>query len=129
LNTDNTFTLIDYKTGRPDSIANKIKPYDGDYWRQMMFYMYLLEQNKYKIDKAKIYFFSPSKENNSQEFEITIMDSHKDYFIQQLEKTVSGIFQGDFERVDVLDYDKKCKECAFNALCWKYESTEAEKSD
>jgi len=129
LNTDNTFTLIEYKTGKPDNISNKTKSYEGDYWRQMMFYRHLLEQNKYKIDKAKIYFFSPSKENNSQEFEITIMDSHKDYFIQQLEKTVSGIFQGDFERVDVLDYDKKCKECAFNALCWKYESTEAEKSD
>ena len=125
--TENTYTLIDYKTGRPDNISNKIKPYEGDYWRQILFYMYLLEKNSYFVDKAKIYFFTPSKENNSQETEIFIMDSHREHFQEDLKKTINGILKGDFDCVDVLEADKKCKECAFKDLCWKHEDTEKTK--
>jgi DNA helicase-2/ATP-dependent DNA helicase PcrA len=126
LHTDNTYTLIDYKTGRPDNISSKIKPYEGDYWRQILFYLYLLEQNNYTVDKAKIYFFSPSKEENSQEAEVFIMDSHREQLQKDLKETINGILQGNFECVDILEVDKKCKECAFKDLCWKHESAESE---
>lgn len=123
---DNSYILIDYKTGRPDTISDKIKPYEGDYWRQILFYLYLLEQNKYTVDKTKIYFFSPSKEEKSQETEIFIMDSHREQFQEDLLKTINGIFKGDFECLDVLEADKKCKDCAFKNLCWKDENTGSE---
>lgn len=124
--TENTYTLIDYKTGRPDNISNKIKPYEGDYWRQILFYMYLLEKNNYFVDKAKIYFFTPSKENSSQETEIFIMDSHREHFQEDLKKTINSILKGDFDCVDALEASKKCKECAFKDLCWKHENIENE---
>lgn len=126
LYTDNTCTLIDYKTGNPDNISAKIKPYEGDYWRQILFYIYLLERNNHKVDKAKIYFFSPSKEENQQEVELFLMDSHKEHFTEEVRKTVSGIMQGDFDCLDVLEAEKKCRECSFKTLCWKYESAENE---
>lgn len=131
ININNTISLIDYKTGKPDNISNKIKPYEGEYWRQMLFYMFLLEQNKYQVDTAKIYFFSPSKsqDNLTQEVEIFLMDTHKTHFLAELEKTVHGILNGDFECVDVLEVDKKCKECPYTNLCWKQENTPSEKTN
>ncbi len=57
----NDITVIDYKTGNPDNAKKKMKPvvkdyqgedldkkYGGDYWRQLLFYYFLISEYKEK---------------------------------------------------------------------------------
>ncbi|MDW8348024.1 MAG: ATP-dependent DNA helicase [Bacteroidia bacterium] len=122
----NETLLIDYKTGRPDKIGDKVKPYEGDYWWQMLFYTYLAKKNNYPIQKAKLYFFSESNQGNSKEREIALQDEHEAELIRQINVTLEGIQKGNFERVDILEVDKKCKDCSFYGLCWKEENIRLE---
>jgi DNA helicase II / ATP-dependent DNA helicase PcrA len=70
---NNRVNVIDYKTGDPDNGLKKLNrsnakdPNGGDYWRQLVFYKLLIE-NEPKLDwymeKGVIDFIQPSKKNN-----------------------------------------------------------------
>lgn len=58
--------VVDYKTAKPSSrndILGKTKTSDGHYWRQLLFYRLLAEQDpefRYKVQEAAIIFLEPN---------------------------------------------------------------------
>jgi DNA helicase II / ATP-dependent DNA helicase PcrA len=73
--------VIDYKTGKPESGRKKLKgpddkePNGGDYWRQMVFYKLLLDNNikhTYKYEEGCFEFLEPDDKNIFHTYKVVV---------------------------------------------------------
>jgi DNA helicase-2/ATP-dependent DNA helicase PcrA len=114
-----TVHVVDYKTGDPNYAGTKLKRPDemeagGEYWRQMVFYKILIEnQNKY------------AWEMTSGEISFVEKDSKKDKYINhrfnitadevnQVKRELSAVYKKINQKVfNVGCADKDCEWCKF----------------
>lgn len=92
---NNEINVVDFKTGKPDSAYEKLKP-DGDYFRQLVFYKILCEQSrdfKYKVKSGTIDFIQKDNYGKFKKvnFSITSDDVQnlKDLIIETYQKIVN----------------------------------------
>lgn len=130
--------IVDYKTGKPDK---HIKAIDGtkslasekcdDYFRQLVAYKMLYERDtyepaKFKVSSGVLAFLEPVadesrkyglKKGSFVDKKVAVTDKMVDELegvIQRAWKDLSGLR---FEKLPKRDY-KKCRTCAFDAMCW-----------
>ncbi len=101
-------SVVDYKTGNPDSKFTKEKllpPSEknnflgGDYWRQMVFYAILLENNVRdpQVLHEGIFDFVEPQKGIFYPAHISIDNTAKEKVIEQIENVYAGIMAGNFE--------------------------------
>jgi DNA helicase-2/ATP-dependent DNA helicase PcrA len=118
---NNQCKVIDYKTGKPSGThtkSNLMPPNDknefkgGDYWRQMVFYKLLLEQqpfNKLNVSEG-IFEYVEKAENNPYGHKIIILPDDELIVRQQIETVYQKIKQFEFSAGCG---DKDCHWCNF----------------
>ena len=115
-----TCKVIDYKTGDPDKSANANvappndkEPLGGDYWRQMVFYKLLLENQEDKPRKVTLGMFDYIQPNKNGEYkQITVPVFAQDEAIvrQQMKEVYNRIMNHEFDRGCG---DENCHWCNF----------------
>lgn len=108
-----SYRVIDYKTGSPDnersrenlSAPNEKTPLGGDYWRQMVFYKILLENqpyfNKMMVQEGVFEYIEKSKK--SKDFK-----SYKIPFVPTDEIAVREQIKAAYTGIRNLEFDKGC---------------------
>jgi DNA helicase-2/ATP-dependent DNA helicase PcrA len=102
-------TVVDYKTGDPDKSSsqytaapNDKDPNGGDYWRQMVFYKLLLENNPEKYRKVVRglfdYIQKGTKTAAFKRIEIPFFESDELTVRQQLKTSYTGIMNHEFDK-------------------------------
>lgn len=109
--TADAITIIDYKSGKPENIAKKIKVPDavgngGNYWRQMVFYDLLLSRDT-RLTKPLIgsYFhgLEPYKDGRFYEKLVPVTDHDRQLVTEQITDT--------WKKIQNLEFEKGCGEC------------------
>ena len=109
---DGHIIVFDYKTGKPENIITKMKapddtlPEGGDYWRQMVFYDLLLQQDpriRKRMTKGYVHALEPKKDGTFVERSIEITESDREIVTQQIVSTYQGIQN--------MEFSKGCGEC------------------
>jgi DNA helicase-2/ATP-dependent DNA helicase PcrA len=104
-----SYTVIDYKTGDPDKSSsqytaapNEKEPLGGDYWRQMIFYKLLLENNPEKHRKVVRGLFDyiqrGNKSNEFRRIEIPFFEQEELIVRQQLKSSYASIMNHEFDK-------------------------------
>jgi len=110
--------VVDYKTGKPDSKWTKEKllppceknnELGGDYWRQMIFYAILLENNPIapKILQSGYFDFVEPQKGEFHKEVISVTSEAKKKVLSQIESVYSSIQAGIFNECD----DEECVWC------------------
>ncbi len=134
---DGSFRVIDYKTGRPDkhvkAIANCRDISDrecDDYYRQLIAYKMLYEHSRRteKISKGVLKFLEPVKETvkkydleqgeyRDETVELT------DGMVKELENVISSAWQNiqqlKFDKLPRRDARQRCARCEYDTICWE----------
>jgi DNA helicase-2/ATP-dependent DNA helicase PcrA len=115
LDTPKKVFVFDYKTKKPMSekaIRGETKSEDGNYWRQLVFYKILLNNNhrfKDKFIQPSLWFIKP--ENGvCKEVVLSIEERDLNYLNKDLSVLVEDVWSGNF--LDQKCDDAKCKWCA-----------------
>lgn len=113
-------TVIDYKTGNPGkkeylSPPNDKNPIGGDYWRQMVFYKLLLENNperQYKVTLGAFDYIEPDRKTGRPHdlFYVPLTQSDETTVREQLKYAYGRIMNHDF---DTGCGRKDCSWCQF----------------
>ncbi|MCD6063617.1 MAG: ATP-dependent helicase, partial [Flavipsychrobacter sp.] len=101
--------VVDYKSGDPDRSAgtytngpNEKDPHGGDYWRQMVFYKLLLENNPDKTFKFKTgifdYIEKGKKTNQYKRVEVPVFATDEEIVRKQLKDAYVRIMNHDFDK-------------------------------
>ncbi|MDP4010192.1 MAG: ATP-dependent DNA helicase [Candidatus Shapirobacteria bacterium] len=94
--------VIDFKTGNPDNKSKELKE-DGDYFRQLVFYKILADNDpnfKYHVKSGTVDFVEKSKRNNKYvQKTINITDDHINLVKTQIKEIYQKILNLDFNRV------------------------------
>jgi DNA helicase-2/ATP-dependent DNA helicase PcrA len=101
--------VVDYKSGDPDRSAgtytngpNEKDPNGGDYWRQMVFYKLLLENNPDKTFKFKTgifdYIEKGKKTNQYKRVEVHVFATDEEIVRKQLKDAYVRIMNHDFDK-------------------------------
>jgi DNA helicase II / ATP-dependent DNA helicase PcrA len=101
--------VVDYKTGNPDSNyarENLSAPSDklpdgGDYWRQMVFYKLLVEQqsfNKLQVSEGVFEYIEKSKKSTSYGHKVIIVPEDERVVRAQIDRVYTHIRNMDFEK-------------------------------
>lgn len=117
-NDNGTVNVVDYKTSKPKSrneLMGETKTGDGDYFRQLIFYKYLLDAHdngKYQMQTGTIDFVEPDEKTGKykrEEFSITKKE------VDKLSETINNVAK---EIYNFEFWNKKCEsaECEFCAL-------------
>jgi DNA helicase-2/ATP-dependent DNA helicase PcrA len=104
-----SYTVIDYKTGDPDKSSsqytaapNEKEPLGGDYWRQMIFYKLLLENNPEKHRRVVRGLFDyiqrGNKSNEFRRIEIPFFEQEELVVRQQLKSSYASIMNHEFDK-------------------------------
>lgn len=120
--------VVDYKTGDPDRAKLKMKAptkpgadlqeakfeevYGGDYWRQIVFYKILMDQDKtheWKMVSGEIDLFQKAKKGNFEKLKLTVTPEDELLVKKQIKDTYKGIMAQDFSGCG----DKDCQWCTF----------------
>lgn len=102
-------TVVDYKTGDPDKSSsqytaapNDKEPLGGDYWRQMVFYKLLLENNPEKhrnvVRGLFDYIQKGTTNQNFKRIEIPFIEQYEQTVRQQLKNSYSSIMNHEFDK-------------------------------
>ncbi len=109
-NKNNECNVVDYKTGQPDNYKTKEKlnkpdhknPLGGDYWRQIMFYKILIDNDKNKdwdMVSGEIDFLEKSKnENQFVKHKIVVTVDGIDFVKKQMKETWQKIKSHEFTK-------------------------------
>ena len=109
---DGHIIVYDYKTGKPENIIAKMKapddanPEGGDYWRQMVFYDLLLQEDpriRKRMTSGYVHALEPKKDGTFVERNINVTESDRDIVTQQIVST--------YERIQNMEFSKGCGEC------------------
>lgn len=117
-------TVIDYKTGNPGkkeylSPPNEKNPLGGDYWRQMVFYKLLLENNPdkpYKVRLGAFDYIEPDRKTGRPHDLVYVPMSEAD------ETTVRQQLKDAYGRIMNHEFDTGCgkKDCSWCQFAKKY---------
>ncbi len=98
--------VIDYKTGDPDKSAtantsppNEKEPNGGDYWRQMVFYKLLLENNddkNWKVTTGRFDYLQKSKTGEYKQITVPVFPQDETTVRQQLKESYTSIMNHEF---------------------------------
>jgi DNA helicase-2/ATP-dependent DNA helicase PcrA len=115
-----TCTVIDYKTGNPGKKEHLLPPNDknplgGDYWRQMVFYKLLLENNpdkRYQVKLGAFDYIEPDRKTGKPHdlVYVPVFESDETTVRQQLKDAYGRIMNHDF---DTGCGKKDCSWCQF----------------
>ncbi len=106
--TEDGCTVIDYKTGNPDTSVSKytVAPNDanklgGDYWRQMVFYKILIDNFKdrnWNVTKGVFHYVQRSEKNNEfKKVEIPFFSKDEEEVKKQLKESYAKIMNHQFD--------------------------------
>jgi DNA helicase II / ATP-dependent DNA helicase PcrA len=102
-----TLRVVDYKTGQPDprktAPANEKQPLGGDYWRQMAFYVILMDSARIypeSVSKTAISWLDPDKNGA---FPITEMQFSGDEI-----RYVEGLLRETWQKIQQRQFDQGC---------------------
>lgn len=123
---NNNAYVIDYKTGKFENAKPKCNPpiedpnpdkneqvLGGDYWRQMVFYHLLIENdntNEWQMTKGEMNFVEPNKYDKFDTVQFTITPQDAETVTQQITETYSKIKAHEFTKGC---NDKDCYWCNF----------------
>jgi len=112
--TERTINVVDYKTGKFSNGKKKIKPpivlhdnpdeqdfekrYGGDYWRQVLFYKALIENQvdrKYEVISGEIDFVEPES-NTFNKAKIMVNDADYEFVKNQIKDSYKKIMNKEF---------------------------------
>lgn len=120
----NTCTVIDYKTGNPGRKEHLLPPHDknplgGDYWRQVVFYKLLLENNpdkRYKVRIGAFDYIEPDRKTGTFRDLVYVPVSEAD------ETTVRQQLKDAYGRIMNHDFDTGCgkKDCSWCQFARQY---------
>ncbi len=123
---DDGCKVIDYKTGDPDRSSgtytappNEKEPNGGDYWRQMLFYKLLIENNperQWQVKEGMFdYIEKGRKTNQYKRIIIPFIGQQEEIVKQQMKNAYAGIMNHEF--------DKGCgkEECNWCNFAKRYE--------
>ncbi len=103
--------VIDYKTMKPVSpnvIQGKTKDSDGEYWRQLLFYRLLCDQDpefRGKVAEAQIVFLEPNDSGKYKKESFTLLDEEVAQFTEELKQQYATL-----QSLSFLD-EPPCGEC------------------
>lgn len=101
----NQVHVTDYKTGKPENGKKKLSPpgekdpLGGDYWRQIVFYKILLENDKsssYEMISGTMDFVEPDKKGNYHKIKITVKPEDITLVKNQIKETYKNIMDYKF---------------------------------
>lgn len=110
----NVLVVYDYKSGRTDKFPVKLKrpddkfPNGGDYWRQMVFYDLMLQQDpKYKrtMNYGVIQALEPEKDGSFIERQMEITAEEHDIVRQQIREV--------YDKIQRMEFNTGCGQCAW----------------
>jgi ATP-dependent exoDNAse (exonuclease V) beta subunit len=110
--------IFDYKTTEAKSIASikgETKSSDGNYFRQLVFYKFLLSGNSNYKDKQiepALIFVKPSASGKCPTVVLPIEDADIEKVKGEVEDLVQSVWSGDF--LETKCDDKDCKYCKFS---------------
>ncbi len=123
---NNSAYVIDYKTGKFENAKPKCNPplenpnpekreqiIGGDYWRQMVFYHLLIENdntNEWQMTRGEMNFVEPNKFDKFDTVQFTITPTDAEIVTQQIKETYSKIKAYEFAKGC---NDKDCYWCNF----------------
>ena len=127
--------VVDYKTGNPENARAKLagpsekNPNGGDYWRQIVFYRLLLDNDKstnYTMASAEIDFIQPDTKGRFTKAKLYVSDEDIHIVQQQIKETYQKIMQFEFTKGCG---EENCSWCNFvkynyNAAMLKFEEQE-----
>ena len=100
--------VIDYKTGDPDKTGkvmtappNENNPDGGDYWRQMVFYKLLLENNedrRWKVALGRFDFVQKNKTGTYTQITVPVFPQDEAIVLQQLKDSYTKIMNREFSK-------------------------------
>lgn len=105
----NECTVIDYKTGDPESsyaknnlnYPNDKNPNGGDYWRQMVFYKLLIEgyaERSWQVSVGQFEYLQPAKDGTPKIHTVQILEKDLDIVRTQLKESYTSIMNHEFDR-------------------------------
>ncbi len=109
---DGQIIVYDYKTGKPENIIAKMKgpdeaePEGGDYWRQMVFYDLLLQQDpriRRRMTSGYVHALEPKKDGAFVAKHIVVSDADREIVTRQIVDT--------YEKIQNMEFRKGCGEC------------------
>jgi len=106
-------TVVDYKTGNPDSVGKKWRP-DGSYYRQLVFYKLLGDESPrfdYRMAAGELDFVQESRRTGKfvkRRYEI------KDREVMELKETIERVW-GEIKSLKFLE-SESCGECEYCGL-------------
>lgn len=102
----NDVNVVDYKTGNPQYAREKVKPPDeknpngGDYWRQILFYKILLDNQRlqrWNMVSGEVDFIEKdASKNDFVQWRIAIVKEHIDIVVAQIRDTYQKIKNHEF---------------------------------
>lgn len=106
---DNTCTVIDYKSGDPDRSAsaltaapNEKEPLGGDYWRQMVFYKILIEnyaERSWKVNMGIFDFLEKGRKTNEyRQVKVPMFQQDEEIVKKQLKDAYTRIINHEFDK-------------------------------
>jgi DNA helicase-2/ATP-dependent DNA helicase PcrA len=105
--------IIDFKTGsaqkgksklkkpKPEQAKSKTDQYGGDYWRQMVFYALLVENDTsvpYHFDLGTFEFVEPMEDGELLEAKVFVTPEDRDEVRGQIKRAYEGISKGQFSK-------------------------------
>ncbi len=127
--------VVDYKTGSPDSGKKKLNPPNekdplgGDYWRQIVFYKILLDNDrtsKYEMVSGEIDFVQKDSKKNFVKEKIYVKPDDIKLVMGQIKDSYSKIMNMEFEHGCG---EEDCRWCNFVKYNYKTEHAELIKAE
>ncbi|MBL4655172.1 MAG: ATP-dependent helicase [Bacteroidia bacterium] len=115
----NEVNVVDYKTGKPENGLKKLNsptdkdPNGGDYWRQIVFYKILLDNDrtkKWKMVSGEMDFVEKNRKSEFVKKKLHVTDEDKKVVISQIKDTHQKIMDHQFEKGCG---DDNCQWCNF----------------
>lgn len=125
---DNNINVIDYKTGNPVNGVKKLyvpsdkTPDGGDYWRQLVFYKILMDEDKrndWNIVSGEMDFIQQNKDGEFVKKKLVITPDYVDLVSKQITETYTKIMNHEFSEGCG---DKDCTWCNFVKSNFKSEA-------
>lgn len=135
--TGNDVHVVDYKTGNPDNAIKKMRPpetsyegddldkkYGGEYWRQLMFYHFLINGDHrytWRMTSAAVSCVEKDRKTSEIVPDLKLIPDQESLMIvkELIEKTYSNIKAGKFDegcgKTNELMAYKNCDWCAFHS--------------
>lgn len=120
IDTDDKVLVFDYKTREgmtENAIKGLTKNEDGGYWRQLIFYKILLQNNPRYADKSiepALIFIKPDQKGRCPEVFLDINQSDIESLLEEVNNLIDSVVSGGF--IDEVCSDRECKYCKIKQI-------------